>query len=66
MSFLYKKKLGDRFYFQDDTKFLFSIFKKITILKNMKQNFESGPRAAVCRPLHYKKKVLCMNFNNLK
>ena len=51
ISFLYKKKLCDRFYFKDDTKFLFSFFEKINILNKLKQNLVCGPRAAVCRPL---------------
>ena len=39
--FLYKKKLGNSFYFKDDTKFLFSVFEKINIFSKLKQNFES-------------------------
>ena len=49
---LYKKKLGDRFYFKDNTKFLFLIFQKINMLNKSKQNFESGLRAAVFQPLY--------------
>ena len=51
MSFFEQKKLGERFYFKDDTKFLFLFFKKINILNKLKHNCKSGPRAAVCRPL---------------
>ena len=37
LSFLYKKKLGDRFYFEDDNKFLILFFEKINILNKLKQ-----------------------------
>ena len=47
-SFFLQKEIGNRFYIKDDTKFLFPIFEKISILNKLKQNFESGPRAAVC------------------
>ena len=46
--FFLQKEIGNRFYIKDDTKFLFPIFEKISILNKLKQNFESGPRAAVC------------------
>ena len=39
--FYTKIKLGDRFYFKDDTKFLFPIFKEINILNKFKKNFEN-------------------------
>ena len=48
-----KKYLGDRLSFKDNTNFLFLFFENINILNWIKTKIQSGPRAAVCRPLLY-------------